>query len=191
MKISQATKKSSMESEVFYWISQSPVGRLLLVGSSKGLQALQFQDGAHPLDIQMTWKKSREPFWAVMGQLQEYFGGSRTRFQVKLDLHGTPFQRQVWQALQRIPYGHTTSYGAIAKQVGCPQASRAVGAANGQNPVSIIVPCHRVIGANGKLVGYGGGLPIKIALLELEQSRPEKTPLSVGSQGWLQISHET
>jgi methylated-DNA-[protein]-cysteine S-methyltransferase len=134
--------------------------------------ALQFQDGAHPLAIQPTWKKAREAFRAAIEQLKEYFDGSRTRFRIKLDLHGTPFQRQIWHALQRIPYGRTVSYGEIAKQAGRPKAFRAVGAANGQNPVSIIVPCHRVIGANGQLVGYGGGLPIKTALLELEQSRP-------------------
>ncbi len=171
MQKARAVKRSPKESNLSYWISTSPVGRLLLVGSAKGLQALQFQDGAHPLPIQPTWQKAREPFRAVLEQLQEYFGGSRTRFQVKLDLQGTPFQRRVWQALQRIPYGRTVSYGDIAKQVARPKASRAVGAANGQNPVSIIVPCHRVIGANGKLVGYGGGLPIKTALLALEQSR--------------------
>ncbi|MGE0473198.1 MAG: methylated-DNA--[protein]-cysteine S-methyltransferase [Nitrospirales bacterium] len=163
-------KKSSKEVQVSYWVCSSPVGRLLLVGNAKGLQGLQFQDGAHPLTIQPAWKKSREPFLAVLEQLQEYFDGSRTRFQIPLNLQGTPFQRQVWQALQRIPYGRTVSYGDIAKKVGSPLASRAVGAANGQNPVSILVPCHRVIGANGKLVGYGGGLPIKQALLELEQS---------------------
>lgn len=171
MKVTQAEKHSPKEAEVSYWICSSPVGRLLLVGGSKGLQVLQFQDGAHPLDIQPTWKKAREPFCVVLEQLKEYFAGSRIRFHIPLNLQGTPFQRRVWQALQRIPYGRTVSYGEIAKQVGSPQASRAVGAANGQNPVSIIVPCHRVIGANGKLVGYGGGLPIKTALLELEQSR--------------------
>jgi len=166
------TKNSSKNFELSYWISPSPVGRLLLVGNADGLQSLQFQDGAHPLDIQPTWKKAPEPFGAVLEQLKEYFDGSRTRFQITLNLQGTSFQRQVWQALQRIPYGRTVSYGEIARQVGSPNASRAVGAANGQNPVSIIVPCHRVIGANGQLVGYGGGLPIKTALLELEQSRP-------------------
>ena len=177
MKKELVAKKSSKEPEVSYWICSSPVGRLLLVGNSKGLQALQFQDGAHPLDIHPTWKKTREPFRAVLEQLQEYFAGSRTRFQVKLDLHGTLFQRKVWQALQRISYGQRVSYGEIAKQVGRPKASRAVGAANGQNPVSIIVPCHRVIGANGHLVGYGGGLPIKTALLELEQQKMGKKSL--------------
>lgn len=164
-------QKSLKDSGISYWISPSPVGRLLLVGNPDGLQALQFQDGAHPLDIQPTWTQSREPFRAVLEQLEEYFDGSRTRFQITLNLQGTPFQRHVWKALQRIPYGRTVSYGEIAQQVGSPKASRAVGAANGQNPVSIIVPCHRVIGSNGKLVGYGGGLPIKTALLALEQSR--------------------
>lgn len=172
MKNPAISKKTSKESDVFYWVCSSPVGRLLLVGSSKGLQALQFQDGANPLSIGPTWKKAREPFRDVLAQLKEYFDGSRTRFQIPLNLHGTPFQRQVWQALQGIPYGRTVSYGQIAKKVRSPQASRAVGAANGQNPVSIIVPCHRVIGSNGKLVGYGGGLSIKTALLELEKQKP-------------------
>ena len=166
-----APPKASKDSGIFYWISPSPVGRLLLVGNPDGLQALQFQDGAHPLDIQPSWTHSRQPFRAVLEQLEEYFDGSRTRFQITLNLQGTPFQRHVWKALQRIPYGRTVSYGEIAQQVGSPRASRAVGAANGRNPVSIIVPCHRVIGSNGKLVGYGGGLPIKTALLALEQSR--------------------
>ena len=166
-----APPKASKDSGIFYWISPSPVGRLLLVGNPDGLQALQFQDGAHPLDIQPSWTHSRQPFRAVLEQLEEYFDGSRTRFQLTLNLQGTPFQRHVWKALQRIPYGRTVSYGEIAQQVGSPRASRAVGAANGRNPVSIIVPCHRVIGSNGKLVGYGGGLPIKTALLALEQSR--------------------
>ncbi|HNP28764.1 MAG TPA: methylated-DNA--[protein]-cysteine S-methyltransferase [Nitrospirales bacterium] len=166
----EATLKKS---PMFFWISPSPVGRLLLVGNFEGLQILQFQDGAHPLDIQPTWTKSQEPFLGVLKQLREYFAGSRTRFQITLNLQGTPFQRHVWKALQRIPYGQTVSYGEIARQIESPNASRAVGAANGKNPVSIIVPCHRVIGANGQLVGYGGGLLIKAALLELEQLETE------------------
>ncbi len=163
--------KTLKDLAISYWISPSPVGRLLLVGNPDGLQALQFQDGAHPLDIQPSWTQSREPFDPVLEQLEEYFDGSRTRFQIALNLQGTPFQCQVWKALQSIPYGRTVSYGKIAHQIGSPKASRAVGAANGRNPASIIVPCHRVIGSNGKLVGYGGGLPIKTALLALEQSR--------------------
>ena len=154
-----------------YWIWPSPVGDLLLVHDGKGLCRLQFQDGTHPLSIDENWKKQRSPFTTVIQQLDEYFAGRLQRFTIPLSLEGTEFQRAVWRALKSIPYGKTVSYGAISNKIGNPKASRAVGAANGQNPVSIIVPCHRVIGANGKLVGYGGGLPIKTALLDLEQSR--------------------
>jgi methylated-DNA-[protein]-cysteine S-methyltransferase len=110
-----------------------------------------------------------EPFKEVIQQLKGYFAGTLKTFHVALSLEGTPFQLAVWQALQHIPYGATASYGGIARQIGNANASRAVGAANGQNPVSIVVPCHRVIGKNGGLVGYGGGLPIKEALLHLER----------------------
>jgi len=162
-------KPSSMSHS--YWIWPSPVGALLFLDDGEGLCGLQFQDGAHPLEIDKSWKKQRSPFERVIQQLEEYFEGRVQNFTIPLSLHGTAFQLSVWKALQTIPYGKTTSYGAIAKKIGKPKASRAVGAANGQNPVSIIVPCHRVIGSTGKLVGYGGGLPIKTALLELEQSR--------------------
>ncbi len=154
-----------------YWILPSPVGGLLLLHDGRGLCGLQFQDGAHPLAIERNWKKQRNPFTLVIQQLEKYFAGRLQMFTIPLSLQGTAFQLSVWQALQTIPCGETTSYGAIAKKVGKPKASRAVGAANGQNPVSIITPCHRVIGSTGKLVGYGGGLPIKTALLKLEQSR--------------------
>lgn len=154
-----------------YCIWPSPIGDLLLVHDGKGLCRLQFQDGANPLDIDENWKKQRSAFTEVIKELERYFAGRLQRFTIPLSLEGTAFQRSVWRALKTIPYGKTVSYGAISKKIGNPNASRAVGAANGQNPVSIIVPCHRVIGANGKLVGYGGGLPIKTALLELEQSR--------------------
>ena len=151
-----------------YWIWPSPVGDLLLVHNRKGLCRLQFQNGAHPLAIDEDWKKQRSPFMTVMKQLDEYFAGRLQGFTIPLSLEGTAFQLSVWQALQTIPYGVTASYGAIAQKIKNPKASRAVGAANGQNPVSIIVPCHRIIGQSGKLVGYGGGLPIKEALLGLE-----------------------
>ena len=155
---------------VYYWIVPSPVGRLLLVGSQKGLRILQFQDGANPLPLHPGWQKMRRPFHKVLEQLKQYFAGSRVRFQIRLDLQGTPFQIKVWQALLSIPYGRTMSYGEIAEQIGHPRASRAVGSANGKNPVSIIVPCHRVIGSTGRLVGFGGGLGIKKALLTHECS---------------------
>ena len=152
-----------------YWVWPSPVGQLLLVGDRRGLRGLYFQDGAHPLEIDEAWKKQRIPFKAVIKQLERYFASRLKKFTIPLALQGTAFQLSVWHALSTIPYGGTVSYGAIAKKIGHPKSSRAVGAANGQNPVSIIVPCHRVIGQSGKLVGYGGGLPIKKVLLDLEQ----------------------
>lgn len=109
----------------------------------------------------------------VVSQLDEYFAGERTDFDLVLVPRGTPFQLAVWNELQRIPYGATISYGALAKRIGKPDAVRAVGAANGANPIPIVIPCHRVIGANGSLTGYGGGLPIKRALLEIE--RPQRS----------------
>jgi len=151
-----------------YWIWPSPVGQLLLTGNGRGLCGLNFQDGDHPREINEEWKKERSVFKNVIKQLEEYFAGRLQTFTVPLALEGTVFQLSVWHALKTIPYGITASYGGIAEQIGNPKASRAVGAANGQNPVSIIVPCHRVIGQSGKLVGYGGGLPIKEALLGLE-----------------------
>lgn len=154
-----------------YWIWPSPVGGLLLLDDGRGLCGLNFQDGDHPLRIDENWKRKRSPFTLVIQQLKEYFAGRLKMFTIPLSLQGTAFQLSVWQALQAIPYGVTTSYGTIAKKIRNPKASRAVGAANGNNPVSIIVPCHRIIGSTGKLVGYGGGLSIKTALLELEQPR--------------------
>jgi methylated-DNA-[protein]-cysteine S-methyltransferase len=117
-----------------------------------------------------TWQREvhTSPFDIAKAQLAAYFEGRLTRFDLPLSLQGTPFQRLVWQALQEIPYGVTISYGDLARRVGNPNGSRAVGLANGHNPISIIVPCHRVIGSNGKLTGYGGGLPRKAALLDFE-----------------------
>jgi O-6-methylguanine DNA methyltransferase len=111
---------------------------------------------------------SGEPLRQAVDQLGRYFAGERAQFTCPLDLHGTPFQLKVWNALTRIPYGETRSYAEIAREIGHPSAVRAVGAANGANPIAIIVPCHRVIGSNGSLTGYGGGLPTKAWLLALE-----------------------
>lgn len=158
-----------------YCVIQSPVGRLLLAGNARALTHISFQDGRHPITPDPEWTYSETPFHHAIRQLKEYFSGKRKTFTIKLASKGTPFQQQVWQALRAIPYGHTQSYGQIAKAIGKPKAVRAVGAANGQNPVSIIVPCHRVIGSNGKLVGYGGGLSIKETLLDHEnQHRPPR-----------------
>lgn len=169
MRSQRSTPTPSENRGLCYWIIPSPVGRLLLVGSQNGLRILQFQDGANPLDLHPWWEKNRRPFHEVLKQLRQYFSGSRVRFQIKLDLQGTPFQIKVWRALQHIPFGRTVSYREIAEQIGHPRAFRAVGSANGKNPISIIVPCHRVIGATGHLVGYGGGLGIKKALLVHER----------------------
>jgi methylated-DNA-[protein]-cysteine S-methyltransferase len=153
----------------FFWRWSSPVGEILLSADAGGLGGLNFQNGPHPIEPDPAWEERRSPFKEVIQQLEGYFAGRLRTFHVELSLQGTNFQLSVWHALRRIPYGETTSYSGIASQIGNPKASRAVGAANGQNPISIIVPCHRVIGKNGRLVGYGGGLPIKTALLDLER----------------------
>jgi methylated-DNA-[protein]-cysteine S-methyltransferase len=156
-------------SQISYWTWSSPVGELLLLADARGLRGLNFQDGPHPVEPDPAWKKQGGPFKNVIRQLEGYFVGKLRTFQVELSLQGTPFQLAVWGALQGIPYGATASYADIAGKIGNLKACRAVGSANGQNPISIIVPCHRVIGKSGHLVGYGGGLPIKEALLDLER----------------------
>lgn len=148
----------------------SPIGRLKLVASDKGLAAILW-DNDRPLPIHLA-DLVENPVHATLlyaeKELNQYFSGKRKVFSVVLDMQGTHFQKQVWEALLAIPFGETRSYGQIANQLGNPKATRAVGAANGQNPIPIIVPCHRVIGANGKLTGFGGGLEIKDQLLALE-----------------------
>ena len=161
-------KSSVRRDAVSYCVVPSPVGRILLAGNAHALTHLSFQDGRHPIEPDPRWTYTDKPFQRPIRQLNEYFSGRRKTFTINLAPRGTPFQQRVWRALQTIPYGRTLSYGQIAKAIGRPKASRAVGAANGQNPVSIVVPCHRVIGSNGKLVGYGGGLSIKETLLAHE-----------------------
>ena len=125
-------------------------------------------EGRSPVRTEPGWRRCDEAFAAVRGQLEEYFAGERTLFDVALEMEGTPFQRRVWRELEAIPYGETISYGELARRVGQPSAARAVGLANGRNPVAVIVPCHRVIGADGSLTGYGGGMERKRILLGLE-----------------------
>lgn len=149
----------------------SPVGPLTLAGEGSVLMHLRMADQTHEPD-RSNWESDPEAFGDVAGQLEEYFAGARTEFDVEMDLIGTEFQRRVWAALQTIPYGQTRSYGEIALQIGSPGASRAVGLANGRNPIAIIVPCHRVIGASGSMTGYGGGLDRKRTLLDLEMKNP-------------------
>jgi methylated-DNA-[protein]-cysteine S-methyltransferase len=153
---------------VLYTTNDSPIGELLLVGDGSSLHRLHMQEGRKPSRVHHRWKRSAAPFATVLRQLEEYFAGDRTTFDVNLETSGTAFQRRVWSALQEIPYGETISYGEIARRIGIPSASRAVGTANGLNPIAVIVPCHRVIGADGTLTGYGGGLERKRFLLDLE-----------------------
>lgn len=148
----------------------SPIGELLLTGDGAGLTGVYMETRRHgPHHVEPDWIRDDEPFGTVNDQLDEYFAGERTEFDLALHPSGTPFQLKVWDALRTIPYGEVRSYGEIAEQIGKPGAARAVGLANGRNPISIIVPCHRVIGASGALTGYGGGLERKQALLDLER----------------------
>lgn len=154
---------------IYYRHVQSPVGPLLLVASDAGLHAIEFDAVQHPVHRGDDWHPGDHPLLrAAETQLREYFAGARQAFDLPLAPVGTDFQRRVWQTLGTIPYGQTISYGELAARVGKPSASRAVGAANGRNPLPIVLPCHRVIGANGSLTGFGGGLPVKRFLLELE-----------------------
>ncbi len=158
-------------------VYESPLGHLTLLGDGDGLRAMYFPGRSGPLDEAI---RDPEPFDEAMTQLGEYFAGERRRFELALALEGTPFQRRVWAALAEIPYGHTRSYGELAEEIGRPDRVRAVGAAVGRTPVPIIVPCHRVIGADGSLTGYGGGLQRKQALLDLEaQARGGAVPAPV------------
>lgn len=148
----------------------SPIGPLTLAGRDGRLMHLRMVDQTYE-PSRDGWEVDDNAFPDAVEQLAEYFAGERTEFDLPLEMEGTAFQRTVWSALREIPYGETCSYGEIARNIGSPAAFRAVGLANGHNPISIIVPCHRVIGANGSLTGYGGGLERKRLLLDLEKSR--------------------
>ncbi len=150
----------------------TPIGRLLLAGEADALCRVYFLSGPRPVKRPVDCEPREKPFREVVRQLNVYFSGTLTAFDVPLAIDGTDFQMTVWRALQAIPYGQTRSYGELARRIGRPDASRAVGAANGRNPIPIIIPCHRVVGAGGALTGFGGGLPIKRRLLELERALP-------------------
>ena len=158
---------------MYYCYLDTPIGDLLLAGDDDALSLVGFPQGSMRHDPDPDWKYNEKPFAAAREQLQEYFAGSRKNFDLPLHLSGTEFQVQVLEELQRIPYGETTSYGDIAQRIGRPKAVRAVGAANGRNPIPIIIPCHRVIGSSGHLTGFGGGLDTKEALLRLEAENSE------------------
>jgi methylated-DNA-[protein]-cysteine S-methyltransferase len=155
---------------ICYRTIDSPIGRLTLAGHGSVLTNLRMVEQAHQ-PSRPDWTFDLRAFADAVDQLAEYFAGERTEFDLELDLRGTEFQRRVWNALLTIPYGETRSYGEIAEQIDASGAARAVGLANGRNPIAIIVPCHRVIGASGQLTGYAGGLDRKRALLELEKRR--------------------
>src|ERR1700761_5357733 len=148
----------------------SPIGDLKLVASPEGLVAILWRDDdPRRVRLHSLVENSRDPVLRIAeSELKEYFTGKREAFTVPLDMRGTPFQKQVWTALREIPFGETRTYGQLALQLGNPKATRAVGAANGRNPVAVIVPCHRVIGFSGKLTGFAGGLEAKAHLLALE-----------------------
>ena len=151
-----------------YCYHETPIGKLLLAGDNEHLELLGFPSGSMKKRHDGSWMKDEKPFRTTIKQLDEYFDGKRQDFDLPLRPAGTEFQRQVWQALQQIPYGGTWSYGELAMHIGKPNAFRAVGAANGMNPIPVIIPCHRVIGSNNKLTGFGGGLETKAFLINLE-----------------------
>jgi methylated-DNA-[protein]-cysteine S-methyltransferase len=158
-----------------YCYLDTPIGKLLLAGDQKGVHRITFPTKGNPHEAALPepgWIEStRGPLKEAVRQLKEYFKGDRTEFDLPLAPEGTQFQKSVWRNLCDIPYGETISYGELARRVGNPKASRAVGAANGSNPLPIVVPCHRVIGSSGKMTGFGGGIPVKEALLALESKQ--------------------
>ncbi|WP_457552714.1 methylated-DNA--[protein]-cysteine S-methyltransferase [Desulfobacula sp.] len=153
---------------MYYCYFESPVGKLLLNGE-KVLEGLHFPKGKTRVEPPKDWIYLEKMFSGAIDQLEAYFKGKLIKFDLELNAKGTAFQKTVWQELVKIPYGETISYGQLAKSIGNPNASRAVGMANGKNPISIIIPCHRVIGKNGSLTGFGGGLDVKKKLLDLEK----------------------
>ena len=153
---------------IFYDTMPSPVGQLLLAADAIGLRRIGFEHERHPLPVNDDWQHAPQRLAFARRQLEEYFAGMRQQFDLPLHPIGTTFQQAVWTALTRIPYGATISYSELATNIRQPSAVRAVGAANGRNPLPIIVPCHRVIGRDGTLTGFGGGLPVKAKLLAWE-----------------------
>jgi methylated-DNA-[protein]-cysteine S-methyltransferase len=156
-----------MERNLCYTWTESPTGRLLLAGDETGLSHITFAPATpHP-----DWRESATPLRETIHQLRAWFAGELREFNLTLSPEGPAFHQRVWRELCNIPYGETISYGELARRIGSPNASRAVGRANGANPIPIVIPCHRVIGSNGKLTGYGGGLPRKEFLLALEHKQ--------------------
>ena len=161
---------------MYYCYLDTPIGELLVAGDRDGLAMIGFPEGAMRREPEPDWIFNERELAEPCRQLTEYFDGSRKQFDLELNPSGTEFQVQVLDELRKIPYGTTVSYGEIARRIGRPRAVRAVGAANGRNPIPIVIPCHRVIGADGDLTGFGGGLPTKEALLRLELENSQFVP---------------
>ena len=152
---------------------EAPFGVVTVVGSDLGIRYVMFSDDAHPKpleSLQISDTDIHDSVNDAITQLEDYFNGSRREFDLPLDLHGTEFQVAAWKALAEVPYGHTASYGEQAASIGRPTAVRAIGGANGRNPVAIVLPCHRIVGADGSLTGFGGGIAVKKWLLDHEQA---------------------
>ena len=164
-----------MKEDIRYTSIDSPIGEIFVALSSKGLNSIRFAKSTKPEPPYEHWLYMKQLKDEAIDQLQAYFKGTLKDFSLPLDLDGTSFQLKVWKALQKIPYGQTISYAELARWIGKPKAVRAVGGANGRNPIPLVVPCHRVIGSDGSLTGYGSGLPIKSALLEHERKFSLKT----------------
>ncbi|MBP5856887.1 methylated-DNA--[protein]-cysteine S-methyltransferase [Marivibrio halodurans] len=159
---------------LLYCVTESPVGPILLAGDGERLHRIAFSTGRRPFGPEAGWARDDTAFAEARRQLATYFAGGLTRFDLPYALSGTDFRQRVWRALATIPHGETRSYGWLARAIGDPKAVRAVGAANGANPLPILLPCHRVIGADGSLTGFGGGIETKRALLDLEGARSHR-----------------
>src|ERR1700722_11830006 len=160
-----------MEQSICFTWMDSPTGKLLLAADDVGLRYVLFADGREPATPRPYWREDAAPLRETIRQLRAFFAGQLQEFDLPLAPEGPAFHQRVWRELCNIPYGETISYGELARRIGSPNASRAVGRANGANPIPIVIPCHRVIGSNGKLTGYGGGLPRKEFLLALEHKQ--------------------
>ena len=182
--VALATSTARGERMNYGWM-ESPVGELLIVADETTLRMISFREGRYPGKVADGWRRGGAVVANAREQLGEYFAGRRRRFDLSLAPSGTAFQLHAWQALQDIPYGATCSYGEQARAMGQPRAVRAVGAANGRNPIPIVVPCHRVIGGDGRLTGYAGGLDIKKFLIELEGRHVNAAELTARSPGGL------
>lgn len=154
---------------IYYQYIKSPVGKILVAGDNKGVHFINFPKNGEPALPESDWIENSKPLQEALHQVDAYFSGDLKSFSLDLCLDVAPFHKKVLTALRRVPYGETISYGKLAEKIGNPKASRAVGQATAGNPIPIVIPCHRVIGSNGKLTGFGGGIAVKQALIDLEQ----------------------